>query len=775
MRFFRRAAIATVLVLLLLVVGLYIAARVYLSSEAVTRQASARLQAMLGAPVEVDSADVGLTGSSKLHGLRIFEPGDDAKKTPIVAVDAASADVSALDLLRGVSPGQVTLGGASIALHFDADGNLLTRLPRPKTGGGPMPHLHIDGAKLTLNQDGRKPMLIQGVTGDLTPDGADFKAGGSVNDPFWGAWSLSGSLAGESGTVDLTLDAKDVMVDRDRLTGLPFAAPAIWDEVMVVGKTPCNFNLRFQLQDHPAIHYRVRCAPDDAKVWVRSIEMNAEHAAGAVVVDDNLVQLRGVHGRFAGGAIATDADLDFRKPEWVLAFSTVSVDKVVWHELPKPWVEALLPEFLKDYKPDGVFKGRATDIRVSLNDGKVQVAGTGQGEIDDVTLDGKPQPEPIKVTLGTHGGKFGRVTLNPRPGLLATALAATVAVAPPPADADAPPALTSARPTDLIRWTTEMTAWGTNLGVGALGKGMRVIGDWLRPASARSRPRRYLTLDLSLQDIDLAQLLQRLKFQLSFPVEGRLTFKVHAEIPINTPDNLKNYRLNGTASLPRLNIAGVEMTDLQTKLQLAGGVLELQELKGKATSPKGGADAAGAFDGTARVQVAPLGDASGNLRVDHFPLDVLLSRLPGASGLAEGAFSGNVEMRAAVPTLTDPTTWHANGRLSSDRIAAYGLALTGLSADVSVEGGAAKVSGVKAVLDKATLTGDAALTLGAPGRTPARCPSRGWTWRRRSVWRRASGRRSRWRGAWTRWPTCAARSIPRPYPRRGRPALPISV
>ncbi len=184
MKLFRRAALVVVLVLLLVAVGLYIAAHVYLTSEAVTRQVSTRLQAMLGAPVEVDSADVGLTGSSKLHGLRIFEPGDDVKKAPIIAVDGATADVSALDLLRGVSPGQVTLNGASVVLHFDADGNLVTRLPRPKTTGGPMPRLHIDNGKLTLNQDGRKPMIVQGVQGDLTPDGADLKADGSVKDPF---------------------------------------------------------------------------------------------------------------------------------------------------------------------------------------------------------------------------------------------------------------------------------------------------------------------------------------------------------------------------------------------------------------------------------------------------------------------------------------------------------------------------------------------------------------------------------------------------------------
>ena len=468
----------------------------------------------------------------------------------------------------------MTLTGASIALHFDADGNLLTHLPKPKTTGGPMPRLHIDNGKLTLNQDGRKPMLVQGIKGDLTPDGADLKADGSVNDPLWGGWSLSGSLAAESGTVDLTLDAKDVNVDKAHLTGLPFVAPSVWDEVMVEGKTPCNFNLRLALQDHPTIHYRVRCAPDDAKVHVSSIAMNADHAAGTVVVDDNLVQLRGVRGHFAGGSVATDADLDFRRPAWVLTFLTVSADKISWQELPKPWVDALSPGFLKDSKLEGVFHGKATDLRVALEGGKVQVGGTGQGQIDDVMLDGKPQPDPIKVTLGTRNGKFGGVSMNPRPGLLAAALAATIGVA-PPADAPSPPG-----PTDLVRWTMESTAWATNRGVGALGKGMKLIGTWLRPADAPEPAPEYLTLDLGLQDIDLAQLLQRLKFQLPFVVEGRLTFKVHAEVPVNTPEDLKNYRMTGTASLPHLNVAGVEMADVQTRMRLDKGVLEMTELKG---------------------------------------------------------------------------------------------------------------------------------------------------------------------------------------------------
>ena len=709
MKLFRRAALVAVLVLLLLGVGLYIAARYYLSSEAVTRQVAARLQDMFGAPVEVQAANVGLTGGSTLHGLRIFEPGDESKKVPLVVIDSATADLSALDILSGKSPTKVTLNGASVVLHFDADGNLVTRLPKPKTTGAPMPRLHIDGGKLTLNQDGRKPMFIQGVNGDLAPEGADLKADGNIHDPFWGAWALTGSLAGESGTVDLTLDAKDVAVDRERLTGLPFAAPSVWDEVMVEGKTPCNFNLRLALEDHPTIHYRVRCAPDDATVHVQSIEMNASQAAGVVTVDDNLVKLRGVHGKFAGGNIATDADLDFRKPEWALTFSTVTADNIVWHELPKTWVDALLPAFLKDYKLNGVFHGQATDLRVAVDGDKVRVEGTGQGQIDDVTLDGKPQPEPIKITLGTHDGKLANVTLNPRPGLLTAALARTVLVAPPPAQA-AP----VTGPADLARCLTESTAQATDRAVAVVSKGVKLIGTWLRPATAPEPKPEYLTLDFGLQDIDLAQLLERLKFQLPFAVAGRLTFKVHADIPINTPENLKNYRMTGTANLPTLDVAGVELTDVETRMKMADGILEMQELKGMTSPPAGSADAAGWFQGTARLEAAPLGDLSGDLRVDRFPLDVLLSRLPGVAGAAAGSFSGQVKLRAAVKTLTDPTTWHATGKLSSDRIAAYGLALTDASADVSVEGGTAKVSGLKATLDKAAVSGDASLTLASP-------------------------------------------------------------
>ena len=141
---------------------------------------------MLGAPVQVDSVDVGVAGPSSVHGLRIFEAGDEAKKSPFVTVDTASTDASAVDLVEGKSPNEITLNGAAISLRFDDSGKLVTHLPKPQPGGGPMPRLHIENGTLTLNQNGRPPMVIQGIKADLVGD----------SDGSQGHWRCQRSLLG---------------------------------------------------------------------------------------------------------------------------------------------------------------------------------------------------------------------------------------------------------------------------------------------------------------------------------------------------------------------------------------------------------------------------------------------------------------------------------------------------------------------------------------------------------------------------------------------------
>ena len=128
-----------------------------------------------------------------------------------------------------------------------------------------------------------------------------------------------------------------------------------------------------------------------------------------------------------------------------------------------------------------------------------------------------------------------------------------------------------------------------------LGRGPRVRNfrqragrrGWVAQSQQRRAAPEYLEFKLSLEDVDLGELLRRLQVKMPFPLEGKLTFQVQAAIPVNTPQDLKYYRLNGTATLPRVNIAGVDMTDVQTRLRFEKGVLELQELKGRTTAAEG--------------------------------------------------------------------------------------------------------------------------------------------------------------------------------------------
>ena len=310
----------------------------------------------------------------------------------------------------------------------------------------------------------------------------------------------------------------------------------------------------------------------------------------------------------------------------------------------------LLPEAIRNLGLEGQLTGQATNVRVAPADGQVKVTGEGQGQVDQVVLDGQPQP-PIKLKLGSKNGQLGSVNLNPTPDLPVLVLAAAVAAVPPaaPPASPTPPRLPDLKPADLVVWAPRALIWATGRGVNGLNKGMTFLGGLIKPAPEAFEPApEYLDIDLALEDVDLGQLLQRLQFKLPFPVEGKLSLKVHASIPINTPRDMKNYRLTGTANLPRVNVAGVEMADVATRLTLDKGLLELQELKGRAILPAGGRHVRG--DGPDADR--PAGDLNADLNVDRFPLAAVLNLLPGAGGKADGALTGHV---TAAPPRRSPT------------------------------------------------------------------------------------------------------------------------
>jgi hypothetical protein len=692
----KRWRIALLALVAFVLVGL-LAARLYLSSGAAARRAAASLQDRLGLPVTVGSARIGLFGGSTLRCVTVL----DADGGELLTVEEADLDASALSLMLGRSPRQVTLRGADVTLRFGRDDKLLTKLPAVK-GGGAVPPVRIEGARFTLDQQGREPLVLHNVDAATASAGGELRIKGKVADERWGDWSVDLNHSSATGDITLNLQTAGVDVDQSMLDQLPFVPLSVWREVKARGHTPVKLTLRFNTAT-PGAHYRVELSPRDARVKVTAIDLEADRAEGDVVIEDGQVQLRGVKGSTAGGRIYTDADLDFRGKGSKLRFE-VKLRGVVLHKLPRRW--GVPAETV-----DGKLFGEA-DVTVVVRDGKAHTTGDGKGVVRNATVLGhKAKSVELRLVGGPRGLRFTPATplIQSLPFLARKPDWRSILQEKKPRGKPGEPF-----------WG--MVHQGASL-PGQLAEAIIAVGDAVGKALPRVArlevplPKRpeptYLEATVTLEDVDLAQLVKNLKLRAPFPVAGKLDVRIKLGVPVDTPRDLKAYKLEGTARLPRLELAGQTLHSVTAHVRYNKGVLRLEELAGEV--PHGLKDGKpGTFSGTARVDVIPQGDVRADLKVENVPLDVLLDRLPGAGGKARGDLSGKVHFRAPLAKVSDPASWKAVADLRSPAVVVWGLRLAAVAAQLTIDKGEAKLKGVKASLEGAPVTGSARAKLTGP-------------------------------------------------------------
>ena len=225
-------------------------------------------------------------------------------------------------------------------------------------------------------------------------------------------------------------------------------------------------------------------------------------------------------------------------------------------------------------------------------------------------------------------------------------------------------------------------------------------------AAKPAKPPTYFEVNFGFKDIDLGQLVKRLKVGLPFPVTGRGSLHVHAALPVDQPKEVALYKVTGTIDLSRIKVADLELTRVTARINLDKGVLRLAELKGEVPDRT-----PGRFDGTAQMQVAPLGDASAHLALVDIPVSKILSLVPAAAGKIAGAFNGDVDWRAPAKGLQDPATWNARVNARADRLEAFGWAVDQVSLSATVKDGVLDVSSIKGGLKGLDVSGSARATL----------------------------------------------------------------
>ena len=173
--------------------------------------------------------------------------------------------------------------------------------------------MRIEGGTFTLRREGIPDEVFHNIRLELRTDGERQTLSGTVDDPDWGPWTVSGGreTAAEPFTLILKT-AKEVHATMPLLRRAPFVPPSTWRAVECDGDTTCEVTLRFAAGE--PVRYRADLSPHDTAVYVPSIALRATGASGRVVIDDNLLTLTNVRGAASGGDVWVGSTMDFRTP-----------------------------------------------------------------------------------------------------------------------------------------------------------------------------------------------------------------------------------------------------------------------------------------------------------------------------------------------------------------------------------------------------------------------------------------------------------------------------
>src|SRR5262249_3546222 len=253
--------------------------------------------------------------------------------------------------------------------------------------------------------------------------------------------------------------------------------------------------------------------------------LTAEDATGSVVIDDGLVTLTGMKGKMAGGELRANAVLDFKSEPARLHFDPLEIQGLDVHKLPASW------KVPKEF--GGKLVGKAVVTVLIRKDGPVTTTGQGDAYLADARVLDAPAEVRLRLASGKGGLRFEQNTASPAP----------------PAENEAP--LPPGRRGGLR----------PQPGAPPHGPPPRPL-----PPPAAGRPAgepTYVTATLRVRDVDLAELVKRLEVKLPIGLAGRLSVEVNLAIPVNTPRDLKAYRLTGTASSPKLTLEQLDLEDVK--------------------------------------------------------------------------------------------------------------------------------------------------------------------------------------------------------------------
>jgi len=651
------------------VILLRIGLGIYLGTSAGKSMVARQIGEQIGMPVDVTEVRVGLLTSS--IGMRVYDPATtDINQSEVLSIGNAKADVSLFGLARGsVEPDWITLDGVTLTIHVAADGKVITTFPRSlggSGGSGHFPRINMTGGRLAVHQVGRPEFAFANLDLTVTPVGNAVKLEGTIDDPAWSKWNVSGEIdsAAKIGWVELA--TPDGPLTMDRLGSVPFVPPVVWERVRADGRGVIA--VRVWAGSSDSVDYSVVIKPAAASLTLPDASLTLTHVTGQIGITGAKVTLTGTKGEVAGGTIAVDGSLDFGSEPSIVALKA-SGQELDIRRLPPEWK---LP---KDF--EGKLQGTA-DISLQIfADGRIEPEGSGNGKITGVKVLGFPGDD-IPIHLRKHGSRleFQQPKKDNTRG-------------------------------ERIRRTLVQCA--------APQQEKKPADPPKKDPPKQDDDPTTLDATIKLRDVEIAELLEKLNVKLGYRITGKMTIEAAVAVPASQATSGSAYAFTGQVTSSALKFEGLTVRDIAAKMVYKNGKLTLTNLSGKIDQPEKGATP-GTFRGSATMAVSPAGDATASLTFDAISLEQLAKAVPDLDLDIHGTVSGKVNLKSQYEKLWDPTVWSGSGELTATTLTVEGRTAKDVRFSGELANGTLTMKEARMTLEGIPVTGEA--TVGVSGKYP---------------------------------------------------------
>lgn len=358
---------------------------------------SAQLSESLGLPVEIETLDVGVGSSSAALRIpdRSADPPDD-----LIRVKSLTTDLSLAGFLSGKSaPTTVTLKDVDVLLRLDEKGKLISPLPAGKpTSPGPttLPAVQLSGGRVRIRQTGRPEFVVAGVSAELKRDGDGYAISGTIDDPGWGKWDISGRLTGDPADGHVELTTPRGQLNMSLVRTIPYVPQAVWDNLQASGETPAA--VRFTFKPGQDLGYAVEVNPAAAaNLTVPTADVTLTKVEGKILIADGKVVVTNGKVAVADGSVGVSGEYVFDKPTAVITMK-LAADKLNLRKLPASWG---LPKEI-----EGKLKGNA-DLEIHIPPGgPADPRGSGSGVVEGAKWKGLDAEMTLRLVAQEGGYRF---------------------------------------------------------------------------------------------------------------------------------------------------------------------------------------------------------------------------------------------------------------------------------------------------------------------------------------------------------------------------------